>query len=205
METPLFIKTDFKWGKNDPTRFEKYNNYTCRFTSLDGKKVQYTKAKMENYPLGNNSGLPTHVKCHSPKWGNPESVKLDMSVNGQDYSGDLSFTFYDNLDLYRIVPMSGPVNGSTSVKLYGSGFASQKEDVYFRWGVIDTEKETKADVKDYTWYENDFIYHAMVEGSEVLQAYKLETFNIEKKDYELVDGDKLKTYVGKSPRLPKHN
>ena len=44
----------------------------------------YTKAKMEVYPLGNQDELakPTHVKCLSPKWGFPEQVKFDISVNG---------------------------------------------------------------------------------------------------------------------------
>ena len=97
--------------------------------------------------------------------------------------------------------MSGPNNGSTRVKMYGSGFTSTKEDVYFKWGIMDTEKENKENVNEYIWYESDFISHAMVEGSEILYAYKIEAYNIEKKDYELTDGDKLKTYVGKSPRL----
>lgn len=101
--------------------------------------------------------------------------------------------------------MSGPVEGSTRVKLYGSGFSSTKDDVHVKWGVIDTEKEIKEYVSDYIWNEQDFISHAMVEGSEVLQAYKKEAYNIEKKDFELNDGDKLKTYVAKSPKLVNHN
>lgn len=36
--------------------------------------------------------------------------------------------------------MAGPNEGSTKVKLYGSGFNSNKEDVYVKWGIIDTEK-----------------------------------------------------------------
>jgi hypothetical protein len=42
----------------------------------------------------------------------------------------------------------------------------------------------------------------MVEGSEILQAYKKEAYNVEKKDFELNDGDKLKTYIGYAPKLP---
>jgi hypothetical protein len=42
----------------------------------------------------------------------------------------------------------------------------------------------------------------MVEGSEILRAYKKEAYNVEKKDYELTDGDKLKTYEGHAPKLP---
>ena len=78
--------------------------------------------------------------CTSPDWHQAEPAKLDISVNGQEYAGDFTFTFYDILDLYRIVPMAGPVEGHTKVKLFGSGFNSGKEDVYVKWGVIETEK-----------------------------------------------------------------
>lgn len=46
-EKPLWIKTDFKWDTNDLDKLKKNGNFTCRFTSLDGKKVVYTKARME--------------------------------------------------------------------------------------------------------------------------------------------------------------
>jgi hypothetical protein len=36
--------------------------------------------------------------------------------------------------------MSGPNDGKTKVKLFGTGFASTKDDVFVKWGVIDTEK-----------------------------------------------------------------
>lgn len=142
-EKPIFIKTNFKWDKNDPKKFGQYGNFSCRFSSLDGKRVVYTKARMENYPLGSaqeEGSLPTHTLCTSPEWSNPEPVKLDISVNGQEYSGDFIFNFYDKLDLFRIVPMAGPNEGKTKVKLYGSGFNSGKEDVFVRWGVLETER-----------------------------------------------------------------
>lgn len=84
-EKPIFTKTNFKWNVNDIDRFQKFGNFSCRFTSLDGKKVVYTKARMEIYPLGSASDegdLPTHVKCYNPIWKTPEQVKLDISVNG---------------------------------------------------------------------------------------------------------------------------
>jgi hypothetical protein len=70
---------------NDIDKFTKHGNFSCRFTSLDGKKVVYTKARMEIYPLGSatdEGDLPTHVKCHNPIWKTPEQVRLDISVNG---------------------------------------------------------------------------------------------------------------------------
>jgi hypothetical protein len=41
---------------------------------------------------------------------------------------------------------------------------------------------------EYIWTETDFIYNSMVPGSEILLAYKKETFNIEKKDFEIAEG-----------------
>jgi hypothetical protein len=41
----------------------------------------------------------------------------------------------------------------------------------------------------------------MVDGSEILQAYKKEAYNVEKVDFELAEGQKVKTYVDKAPRL----
>ena len=114
---------------------------------------------MEFYPLGNaeEGSKPSHVKCNSPKWKTSEQTKLEISVNGQDFSGDFTFTFYDVLDLYRIVPMSGPNEGNTRVKLYGSGFSGTKDDVMVKWGILETEKMIKEQVMDYIWNEQDFI------------------------------------------------
>ena len=52
--------------------------------------------------------------------------------------------------------------------MYGSGFTGTKDEIYFKWGVIDTEKEVKEQVLEYIWNEQDFAAHAMVEGSEIL-------------------------------------
>ena len=83
IEKPLLIPTNFDWSKNNPEQLAKSGNFTCRYTSSDGKKVVYTKAKMERDPIGDMNGPPTHLKCNSPKWhGADPGVKLDFSVNG---------------------------------------------------------------------------------------------------------------------------
>ena len=144
IEKPILIKANFDWTKNDPVQFEKHGNFSCRFTSSDGKKVVYTKAKMERDPIGSTEGLPTHLKCTSPMWhGADPGARLDFSVNGMDYTGGYTYVFTESLDLYRIVPMSGPLKGNTTVRLYGSGYNSSKEDVHFRWGTYDTELELR--------------------------------------------------------------
>jgi len=110
---------------------------------------------MEIYPLGaeEEEEMPTHIRCNNPTWKGQENVKLDISINGQDFAGDFPFTFYDSLDLYRIAPMAGPNIGKTRVKLIGSGFATAKEEVFVKWGVIDTERTKKDEVLDYIWNE----------------------------------------------------
>lgn len=60
-------------------------------------------------------------------------------------------------------------------------------------------------MSDYIWNENDFTAHAMIDGSEILSAYKKEAYSIEKRDFDLVDGDKLKAYSAHSPKLPNWN
>lgn len=52
VQRPVFAKTDFKWNQNDFDKVKKHGNFSCRFTSLDGKRVVYTKGRPEMYPLG---------------------------------------------------------------------------------------------------------------------------------------------------------
>ncbi len=63
----------------------------------------------------------------------------------------------------------------------------------------------KDQVLEYIWNEPDYIANTMVPGSEILLAYKKEASSVEKKDYELVEGNKLKTYVAQAPKLPNWN
>ena len=197
-DKPLYIKTDFKWDVNDLKKFKKYGNFTCRFTSEDGKRVAYTKAQMAKYPIEfeDDKTKPTHTRCKAPKWPYPaEPVKLDVSVNGQDFSGNLKYQIFDPLDLYRIAPMCGPNEGKNKVKTIGQGFNTQKFDVNVKWGILETEPLYKDAVIDYTWNEYNYTFRSMLEGSEGIVAYQKEAYDIEKKDYPLTEGQKLRSYV----------
>jgi hypothetical protein len=123
LQRPVFTRTDFKWdqGSNTPEKFKKNSNFTCRFQGRE--KTIVVPGKMVVYPFsGDENAKPTHVMCKSPKWHRNEPVTMDISINGQDYSGAVPFTFDEPLELDRIVPMSGPNEGTTTVKLLGSGF-----------------------------------------------------------------------------------
>lgn len=205
-EKTVFVKTDFKWNTNDVEKFKKYGIFTCRFSSRDGQRVVVTKGKMEVYPVGSfeDNIKPTHIRCTNPQWTQQEEVKLDVSVNGQEYFGDFPFTFYEGIDILRIAPMAGPNEGKTRVKIFGSGIANplSKDDVFVKWGIVQTEKVVKQDVLDYIWNENDYISNTLFEGSENLIAYKKENSNTKKIDSEVKDRAKLKSYISQSPRLP---
>ena len=72
----------------------------------------------------------TAIKCTSPPGDDPpdaiyrETVILSVAMNGQDFTGSIDFEFSPNLQLYRILPQSGPFDKAiaTSVRLYGTGF-----------------------------------------------------------------------------------
>ena len=56
--------------------------------------------------------------------------------------------------------------------------------------------------QDYSWNENAYIHKTLEEGTEVLSGYIKEAYNIKKIDTEIQDGQHLKVYTAKAPRLP---
>jgi hypothetical protein len=100
--------------------------------------------------------------------------------------------------------MAGPNEGKTRVKIFGTGFSNSlsKEDVFVKWGIVQTEKINKLEVLEYIWNENDYLSNTLLEGSENLIAYKKETSNTKKVDGEIKDRSKLKSHVSQSPKLP---
>lgn len=165
----------------------------------------YTKAKMIHYPFVRTDELPNSVMCNSPRWKRGEPLKLEVSVNGQDYAGDLTVHLKDILDAYRTIPMCGPNDGANKVKILGSGFSSQlRNEVQFKWGVHETEVVHKEEVLEYAWNEDEWIHKSngwVAEGSDAIMAYKNEAYNVEKFDFELHEGDSLKTYMAHAPKL----
>lgn len=88
---PLLLATDFSWNDgNNAETFRKYSNITCRFTSEKTNHAVTTFAVMETNPIGayDKSLLPDQIRCRTPKWPQPDTAKLEISVNGQDYLGN---------------------------------------------------------------------------------------------------------------------
>ena len=154
------IKTDFKWEINNKEKIIAHGNFTCRFMSFDGKKVVFTNATILTYPVG-DEGDPNTVSCKSPKWDlsggllREENIRVDVSINGVDYSGDRTILISENLDVYKIVPLCGPNEGSTRVKIIGTGF-KQKEEISVKWGVIITRPLDKQALFDFVYNEAEF-------------------------------------------------
>jgi hypothetical protein len=118
-EANLMIKTDFKWTVNNKERIYEHGQFRCRFTSFDGKQVVYTNATIMTYPIS-EEGDPNAVSCKSPNWEmdstkTEEMIKLEITINGVDYSGSLTVLISEDLNIFKIVPLCGPNEGNTRV------------------------------------------------------------------------------------------
>lgn len=90
-QKPLILSTDFSWNDgNNPETFRKYSNITCRFTGEKTGHQVVTYAVMETNPIGayDKGKLPDQVRCRTPRWPQPDTAKMEISVNGQDYLGN---------------------------------------------------------------------------------------------------------------------
>lgn len=174
----------------------------CRFTA--GSKVQITDAQIITYPF---TGVrdPTRansIHCKSPRWQldaeEAEKATLDVSLNGQNYGGNLEFTFLRSLRIHRDVPMSGPVVHASSVKLIGQGFRTHSRDSEVKWGTQATDPIAAREVQDYTYALEDFLN--TVPGSQELRAYQGEARSFPRVDSRLNEGGAYDV-VAKPPLL----
>jgi hypothetical protein len=65
--------------------------------------------------------------------------------------------------------MAGPVQGSSSIRLIGTGFKPPRSSVDAKWGVLDTDVIPKSEVVDYIYQRLQF--ENMIEGYEGVKAY----------------------------------
>lgn len=65
-----------------------------------------------------------HIQCATPSSTTYESMPLEVSINGADFtSSGVLFTFVAPIVVRHAWPMNGPISGGTSVVVYGSGFS----------------------------------------------------------------------------------
>jgi len=200
IQSQLLIATDF--SGNWLPRLIRHATPKCRFTA--GSKVQTTDAQIITYPF---TGVrdPTRansIHCKSPRWQldaeEAEKATLDISLNGQNYGGNLEFTFLRSLKIHRDVPMSGPVVHASSVKLIGQGFKTHSRDSEVKWGTQATDPIAAREVQDYTYALEDFLN--TVPGSQELRAYQGEARSFPRVDSHLNEGGAYDV-VAKPPLL----
>lgn len=159
----LIFNVNFKWGEANHYEFFRDNsNLTCRFSSLkNGSNIIYQDAFMETSPMGSMKAkaFPDQIRCRTPIWESPEQIKLDVSFNGADYYGDFPMTMVDPISTLRISPLSGPVDGGTTIVIYGSGMNAsipQEAEVLVKFGNIMTQPIDKANITDIEWSDDDY-------------------------------------------------
>jgi hypothetical protein len=121
LQSQVLVFVDFR--ENIIPRLLKYATPTCRF--VYNQKVSYSPGRIVQYPFTADRNIQTAnaIHCRTPAWildgEEPEKATLDVSLNGQNYLGNVEFTFLRKLLVHRDVPMSGPYTHSTQLKLLG--------------------------------------------------------------------------------------
>lgn len=196
-EKPILIATDFKWGQGANTfaRFRKHAQITCRFsTQTEQVTSVVVPAIMEVSPIGayHGSEAPNQIRCRTPKWNNTDTVLLEISINGLDYMGNFQISFVEQLTAFRISPLAGPLDGSTTVKVYGYGMTSAVPKdtlVYVRFGTQDVQVLDKSKVNEQDkWSES--AYH------EELNLPKNLLLTAEENDTPILEEQGIRSYLG---------
>lgn len=184
----------------------KHGKPMCRFTGSSGH-VMYTEGifvhSKKAEQVNDTSKLPNSIRCTTPVWTDSSKVKLDLSLNGYDFSGDIDYTFGDLLLLHRVVPMAGPISTSTqSTRLLGQGFRPNDANLQYenKWGVLETNTIQKSQVHDYRYYFSSWLTIDGEENQE-LHCYWYEAANHARVDSELYDGNTYHMYGQSSPKI----
>ena len=112
--------------------------------------------------------------CQSPVWYNVGAASVQISLNGYDFSEssfDISFT--DPVDIVKIEPACGPLNGGSVVQIYGTGFLKNKNHV-FKWG---PQNMVEMESSNYLDFVNDKALEMSLLGGKPTE-YKIQKINI---------------------------
>ena len=132
LDTFIPIPVDGSEIERNLDEINNYAKYTCLFEANGKKKITdgiYTK-----FPLNNT--VHNLFLCQSPQFINEVTDKatIKISLNGYDFSDDSYYiALTDPVNIYKIVPPCGPIEGGTNVKIYGTGF-QKSEKAVFKWG-----------------------------------------------------------------------
>eukprot|EP00831_Metopus_contortus_P055384 TRINITY_DN4682_c0_g1_i1.p1 TRINITY_DN4682_c0_g1~~TRINITY_DN4682_c0_g1_i1.p1 ORF type:complete len:355 (-),score=112.29 TRINITY_DN4682_c0_g1_i1:62-1126(-) len=204
MNETIIIPADFHTNEKDPSKkkndeeiFKKYGNATCRFTSTGGKVV-YTQGILLHYPPKEESEELNAVSCPSPlnrlaEGVEQETLVLDISVNGEDYSGNKPFKISEDLAIYRIYPPCGPTYGKTKMTLIGTGM-KHFERLHLKWGVLSTTKIDKNRIDNLIYQKDKAISTDPYENEVLSLNEEVKLYYKNNKQYQSV--------FSYSPKLP---
>jgi hypothetical protein len=134
-------------------QMEPFSNYTCKFEMAKNPEVyKITYGVVTSFPY--NSGKRNLFLCQSPVWDQVGDSNIKISLNGQDFSeNSYKLQFTDPLDIVKMTPTCGPLNGGTQISMYGSGF-SQDNLHTFKWGVQNLVTMDTSSFLDYIRYDD---------------------------------------------------
>lgn len=205
-ETPANIPTELLVGVDiDPSDLDlvvKYGHPKCRFSS--GDHVLFTEGILVHSQKGYNdsNSAPNSIRCVTPKWVyGPTTLKLDITINGFDYSGNIDFTFADELLIHRVVPMAGPLAVATSsVRLLGQGFKPLDQSLSYsnKWGTLNTSQFNRPGVYSYQYYFQQWL---KIDDNDDLKCYNFEASSFDRRDSALNEGQSYVMYNQPDPAL----
>jgi hypothetical protein len=100
-------------------------NLECPNGDCSRIKVRFTNDKGDQiFVDGEKDG--SNIKCKIPTYPSPETLYVDISINGVTYTNSkVSYGFNDPYIL-KIKPTIISANGKTTVKLHGYGFVKNE-------------------------------------------------------------------------------
>lgn len=92
-------------------------------------------------------------------------------------------TFVDQLEIFKIAPLSGPIGGNTHVKIYGNGMLSslpKENPVFVKFGTIESQQVDKNLVSNIEFHEEEYLNELKIDKHLLDEA--------EKHDPEVAEG-----------------
>ena len=121
-ETTLIVKgKNFKCPENDCSKLR------CRFG--EGSESIYTEGTRIN---------DNEIQCKVPIYSKPDVLRLEVTLNGQDFTNN-GFTYgYFDPFIYKVTPPLVSKRGNTTITIHGHGFVNtSSEHLKVRFGFLD--------------------------------------------------------------------
>lgn len=169
-----------------------FANFTCKYTMKTATETftKITYGVFSSFPFTSKS--KNLFLCQSPMWEVTGDTKIQISMNGYDFSTkDLSISFTDPINVIKVEPKCGPLNGGTIVDFYGTGFDKKKEFV-FKWGPQNLVPMESASFLDYINESNKSSFKLTPQDiQKVNPQFKIEKIQVKSPEapfYQLTSG-----------------